>query len=250
MGRGGTPDREGGAILLARAARLWEVSRGTAYIWHRTGKVHCFRGGRQGLEATLADVRAEKVLPESAVLSDKITRKLLDNAIACGLVVPEGSRFSLADRDELRRLAGIGPGPETQRVSERHQSGSALIAFRWTIEAERQWVGEGADPADLPEEFWATPRPPRYIAPANVFLYRLGKRLPEGGPKGRFIWRSAGYEARGAELVWCEAVARYERLPEGESMPQAWTDSSHHHRLGREQWLREWQRRQTKVRSG
>jgi hypothetical protein len=118
------------------------------------------------------------------------------------------------------------------------------------MEAERRWVGEGADPTDLPDEFWATPQPPRYIAPANVFLYRLGKRLPEGGPKGRFVWRSAGYETRGADLIWCEAADRYDRLLEGEVMTQAWTDSSHQHRLGKEQWLREWQRRQAGFRTG
>ena len=251
MGQGGAADREGAAILLARAARLWEVSRGTAYAWHRTGRVRCFREGRLGLEAHLEDVRAEKVLPESAILGERITRRLLDNAIACGVVLPQGRRFSLADRDELRRLAGVGSPRELERMPERHQSGTELIAaLRWSIEAERKWVAQGADPIALPDAFWATPRPPRYIAPADVFLYRLGKRLPESGPKGRFVWRSAGYEARGGEVSWCEVADRYDRLLEGQSMSQDWIDSNQRHRVGKEEWLREWLRRQSRFRTG
>ena len=245
MGRSGMVDRDGGAILLARAARLWEVSRGTAYAWHRSGKVRCFREGRHGLEASLDDVRAEKVLPESSILGDRITRKLLDNAIACALVVPLGQRFSLADRDELRRLAGYGALQDPARPPERYQSGTELIAaFRWTIDAERKWVAEGADPLRLPDAFWATPKPPRFIAPADVFLYRVAKRLPDGA-KGRFVWRSAGYETQGEQLIWCEASEHYDRLLEGQTMPATWTESNHRYRVGKEQWLREWVRRQS-----
>jgi hypothetical protein len=192
----------------------------------------------------------EKVLLESSILSDRITRKLLDHAIATGIVVPEGGRFSLADLDELKRLAEEGAEGDRPRAHTRHHSGTELVAFQWTIDAERRWVLEGADPRKLPEAFWATPRPPKYIAPADVFLYRLGKRFPAHRPIGCFIWRSAGYEMREAELVWCEETDRHARLLDNESMPQLWVDSSHRYRIGEEQWLREWQRHQVPLRMG
>jgi hypothetical protein len=195
--------------------------------------------------ATLADVRGQKVLPESSVLGDRITRKLLDHAVANGLVVPEGGRFSLADRDELRRLAAIAGLPEARHGPERHQSGTELVVFEWTTEAERKWVASGADWKALPHAFWATPRTPRYIPPADVFLYRLGERYPSHRPVGRYIWRSAGYETRDGGLFWCEETDRYARLLDKDSMPQAWIESSHRYRVGEEQWLREWQRRQS-----
>jgi hypothetical protein len=107
---------------------------------------------RRTLEASLAEVRAEKVLLEGSVLGDRITRKLLDQAIATRRVVPEGGRFSLADLDELKRLAE-GAAGDLSREQRRHHSGTELVAFEWTIDAERQWVLEGADPKELPEAF-------------------------------------------------------------------------------------------------
>jgi hypothetical protein len=247
MSRSGAADREDAPIPLAAVARLWGVSRGTVYAWHRAGRVRCFREGPRTLEAALGDVRAEKVLPESSVLSERVTRKLLDNAVATGFVVPAYGRFSLADRDELRRLAGEAVPQEAPREQERHQSGTRLVAFKWTIDAERQWVLEGADPRQLPEAFWATPRPPKYIAPADVFLYRLGPRFPARRPVGCFVWRSAGYDTHTGELAWCEENDRFDRLLDNEAMPQAWIDSSQRHRIGEEQWLREWQRHQVSL---
>jgi hypothetical protein len=132
---------------------------------------------------------------------------------------------------------------------QRHHSGTELVAFKWTTDAERKWVAGGADPASLPDAFWATPRPPRYIPPADVFLYRLGERFPLHRPIGCFIWRSAGYFTQGGELIWCEETDRYQRLLD-KAMPQAWIDASHLYRVGEEQWLREWQRRQSPGRVG
>lgn len=250
MRRGGAADGEGGAILLARAARLWGVSRGTAYAWHKTGRIRCFREGAFGLEASLDDVRAEKVLPESVILGEKVTRKLLDEAIARRLVIPDGWRFSLADRDQLREFAATAATREIRAAPERHQSGTRLITvFDWTVDEERIWVASGADPTALPDGFWATPRPPRYVAPAGVFLYRPGHRLPEGGPRGRFVWRSTGYERRGNDVVWCHADERYARILDGEPMPAAWLESNHRRRVGKEQWFRLWVRRQSRLRT-
>ena len=227
-------------ISPSAAARLWRVSRTTVYGWHAAGRLPCFHARRRGgpLSATLREVRAAKVLTESSTLLEEIPARILESAIRSEVVTPADGRFSLDDVDELKRLAALGhvaPGSPIPRRS----SGIRLASFRWAVEDEVAWVRAGADPAQLPDGYWATPVPPRLIPPADVFYYELGERRSET----QFIRRSEGYEKRSEDFVWCQAKERFHRLRVGDSMPRAWVESSHRWAIAAEQWLREWQRR-------
>lgn len=237
-------------ISLAAAARLWGVSRAAAYRWHTSGRVACFRAGARGLEATAAEIRAEKVLSAGALLSDRrIDDEVLDFAVQSSLVSARDGRFSLADRDALLELAERSRVPGQARAPPRFSSVIELRAFRWTVDDERTWVAAGADPATLPDGYWATPAPPRFIPPANVFLYTRGDAIPRADPPAHFIRRSEGYELQRELLIWRPATEEHERLVDGQAMPDAWMEASHRYLVGAEQWLREWHRRQARFRS-
>jgi hypothetical protein len=228
-------------ITLPAAARLWHVSRATAYAWHRIRRVACFRKGPNGLEAPLEDVRAAKVLPQSTLALEGVSAQQLDAAVQNGVVVPAGGRFSLADVDAIKRFGAAPRGTDSapSLAQVRQPSEYHLNRFRWTVDDERAWVAAGADPAILPDAYWSTPEPPRFIPPADVFLYefaRVQRRF-------QFVSRSAGYEREGERLVWCIANDRYAVLPVGEPLPPAWLDSSQRYLVGVEQWLREWNNR-------
>jgi hypothetical protein len=237
-------------ISLAAAARVWGVSRAAAYRWHSSGRVKCFRAGARGLEATAAEIRAEKVLSAGALLSDhRIDNKVLDFAVQSSLVSALDGRFSLADRDALLQLAERSRVPGQERAPPRFSSVIALRPFHWTVDDERTWVAAGADPAMLPDAYWATPAPPRFIPPANVFLYTRGDAIRRAVPPAHFVRRSEGYELQGDVLVWCPATEEHERLVDGQAMPAAWMEASHRYLVGAEQWLREWHRRQARFSS-
>jgi hypothetical protein len=187
-------------IPLSAAARLWRISRATVYEWHAAGRVSFFRNGRRGLEASVRDVRRAKVLSDPALqafLQQRVPPELVNLAIQNGIVVPEEGRFSLDDVETLKQFATVGH-IDLPPSSPRRISGMQVTAFRWSVEDERAWVQAGADPVALPDRYWATPIPPRFIPPVDVFLYSFGKRV--GG--NQLVHRSAGYEQRGAELVW------------------------------------------------
>lgn len=228
-------------VSLSSAARLWRVSRATAYVWHRTRRVACFRKGQRGLEASLRDVRAAKVLSEATILAEGVSDRQLDAAIQHGIVVAVERRFSLDDLEAMKRLANAGRGSDSSPslVDARHPSGIELNRFRWTVDDERVWVAAGADPAALPDAYWSTPEPPRFIPPADVFLYQL-VRVQRAF---QIVSRSAGYERRDGCLVWCFANGRHAQLPVGEPLPSAWAESSQRYLVGAEQWLREWNNR-------
>src|SRR5260370_42290235 len=91
-------------ISLAAAARLWRVSRATAYEWRAAGRLGFFRVGRRGLESSLHDVRAAKGLSEPALHQQRVAAGIVDLAVQNGIVVPEEGRFSLDDLDALKRI--------------------------------------------------------------------------------------------------------------------------------------------------
>ena len=91
----------------------------------------------------------------------------------------------------------------------------------------------------MPDPYWSTPEPPRFVPPPDVFLYEL-VRVQRGF---RIVSRSAGYERRDECLVWCFANDRHAQLPVGEPLPAAWAESSQRYLVGAEQWLREWNNR-------
>jgi hypothetical protein len=229
-------------ITLPAAARLWHVSRATAYAWHRTHRVTCFQQGARGLEATVHDVRAAKVLPESTLALEGVTAPQLDAAVQNAIVVPVAGRFSLADVEAIKRFAAaprLGTDSSPSLADVRAPSGLEPSRFRWTVDDERAWVASGADPAALPDAYWSTPEPPRFIPPADVFLYQFARVQR----RFQFVSRSAGYEREGERLVWCIANDRYAVLAVGEPLPPAWLDSSQRYLVGIEQWLREWNAR-------
>lgn len=241
---------EAARISIADAARLWGISRAGAYRWHTSGRVTCFRMGARGLEATIAEVRAEKVLSAGALRSDRrIGTEVLDFAVQSILVFARDGRFSLADRDTLLHLAERSRVPGQERPATRFSSGFQLRAFQWTVDDERTWVAAGADPAALPDPYWATPAPPRFIPPANVFLYTRGYPIRRADPPAHFVRRSEGYERQDDVLTWCPATEEHDRLVDGQATPHAWREASHRYLVGAEQWLREWHRRQARFRS-
>jgi hypothetical protein len=193
----------------------------------------------------LREVRAAKVLTESSPLMAAIPPRILEAAIRSQTVLPEDGRFSLDDVDELKRRSGAGHITAVDPVPGR-VSGIRLASFEWTVEDEVAWVRAGANPAQLPDEYWATPFPPRLIPPADVFYYEFGERRDET----QFIRRTEGYEKRSEGLVWCQAKDRYGRLRVGDSMPRGCVESSHRWAIAAEQWLREWQRRKHRNHTG
>jgi hypothetical protein len=69
------------------------------------------------------------------------------------------------------------------------------------------------------------------------------------------VHRSAGYEQRGAELVWRLETNDYtregrRRLRVGDSMPLPWSESTHKYLVAAEQWMREWFSRRHRGRAG
>jgi excisionase family DNA binding protein len=247
------PGEHAGVISLSAAARLWRVSRATVYEWRAAGRLPFLRSGRRGLEAPLQEVLAAKLLSEPALLAlgqQRVPAEIVNLAVQNRLVVPEDGRFSLDDLEALKRFAAVGhldlPPPSPRRVS-----GLQLAAFRWSVEDERAWVKAGADPVALPDAYWATPIPPRFIPPVDVFFYSLGKRARNH----QLVHRSAGYERRGTELVWRWATDDYTpddhaRLRVGDSMPSRWSESSQRYLVAAEQWMREWHRRKNRGRTG
>jgi hypothetical protein len=243
---------------LSEAAKLWRVSRTTPHRWWQAGWLPCFYDGPRGLTASLADVRAAKVLSESALSQHGVAADVLREALQTAVVCPHEGRFSLDDVDELLRLAALGHGaPST--VGERRESpmryagppppprrlsGVQFAVFRWSQQEVEAWVEEGADPTALPDSFWAMPVMPRFIGPADVFLYEFGKRR-RGGIQ--LVRRSGGYAREAGKLVWHsekeDCTRDGVRLRVGESMPRAWAESSHRYRMASDQWVREWYRR-------
>jgi hypothetical protein len=240
-------------ISLSAAARLWRVSRATVYEWRAGGRLPFFHSGRRGLEAALRDVRNAKVLTEpalQALVQPRIPTEVVNLAVQNAIVVPEDARFSLNDLEALKRFAAIGPlDADVPPPSPRRISGLQLSAFRWTVEHERAWALAGADPAALPDPYWATPVPPRFIPPIGVFFYSFGKRVRNQ----QLMHRSAGYEKRADDIVWRWATEDYyehKRLRIGDSMPRSWSESSQRYLVAAEQWMREWHRRRHRGRTG
>jgi hypothetical protein len=97
-------------VSLSSAARLWHVSRATAYVWHRTRRVACFRKGQRGLEASLRDVGAAKVLSEASILAEGIGTRQLDTAVQHGIVVAVELLARRSRGDEATRQCGAGLG--------------------------------------------------------------------------------------------------------------------------------------------
>jgi hypothetical protein len=230
-------------VTLAEAARLWKVSRATANRWNQLGALTCFRRERGTTLAPVLAMRALKVLSELELLPHGITREVVRTAVGSGIAVAADSgRFSLDDVEELQSLAAAGhlsaPRPP-QRISGVH-----FAPFRWGNKEVEVWVEAGADPGTLPDAFWVLPCVPRFIPPADVFLYEFGKRL-RGGIQ--LVRRSEGYARERDTLVWHsekdDCTRNGVRLRVGESMPRAWAESSHRYRMANEQWVREWYRR-------
>jgi hypothetical protein len=124
-------------ISLSAAARLWRVSKTTAYEWHAAGKLRAFRVGRRGLEASLHDVRATKVIPESLLQMEGVTARILDAAVQNRIVVPQEGRYSLDDLDELKRLT-IVDGQRFPRNVASKIRGILASSFRGKMATEKR----------------------------------------------------------------------------------------------------------------
>jgi hypothetical protein len=122
----------------------------------------------------------------------------------------------------------------------RRQSGLVRKCVAWTVRDELAWVERGADPAELPDGYFELPRSPRFIASAGIWKYTVVDAPVPDRPRARYVRRTAGYELRGGQLVWCEENDRFAVLDENEPMKQEWTDSNREHRIAEERWERAW----------
>jgi hypothetical protein len=239
---GGSPNHE--LLSVEEAADVWGVSRGTVYYWIRKGILTCFaaRGVGEGdTTAPRGEVFRAKVLSKRQVRARGISPALLERAIRHGVVQPSHDRFSLVDLEVIGKWTGAVSAPSAlATVGVRRQSGLVRKSIAWTAADEIAWVERGADPAELPDGYFELPRSPRFIPPTGVWKYTLVDATVPDWPGARYVRRSAGYERRDGQLIWCEENDRFDVLGETESMKRGWTDSNRDYRIAEERWKRAW----------
>jgi excisionase family DNA binding protein len=223
-------------LRVEDAAKLWGVTDSTVYQWIREHRLTCFQPGPDGvLVAPRHAIRAARVMRPREVRGKGVDDDVLKRALRKKIVSSPDGRYCLSDVDAILGAANaVGP--------VRRQSGFAAKAFEWNEELEMAWVRRGAHPEQLPDGYFDVPGDPRFVQPANVFLYTAHGAVPDR-PNARYVRRSAGYEQRDSELRWCEEDDRFDILDDGEPMKPEWAASSLAFRHAEQRMKRETYRR-------
>jgi hypothetical protein len=236
----GSGSAENDLLTVDTVAAIFGVVRSTVYNWANAGTLQRFGTDDNGeLVFRNEEVLRAPVLRRRDVHERGVEPSLLDRAVRQRLVTPVRGRFSLIDVETLTRLAGPpAASPSAPAVPKRRQSGVIRKVFVWTEQDEIAWVARGADPYELPAEYFNMPSPPRLVAPVDVFRYTRG--LPVEGRVGYwFVQRSEGYEWSDGKLVCCEHRARFD-VVRGDEFKQTWVESNRRYRIAKERWKRVW----------